>query len=121
MQIEMENRAVEGDRFPRRAGAQILRWSIGYGYAPQRASYWILGLILLGTAVYWNGWKTMVPTQKDAYADLRDPAKLSVPGNYGRFHALIYSIDNSFPLGEAGGAGQMDPGGACGQEGSRRG
>jgi hypothetical protein len=94
--IGMETRALEYQSWWRQAGGYLLRSTIGYGYASQLAIYWILGLILLGTAVYWHGADTMVPTQSDAYREFRN--KKDTPPYYGRFHAFVYSVDNSFPL-----------------------
>jgi hypothetical protein len=98
--IRMEERAREGQSWWRRFWGHVLRWTIGYGYASQRAVYCVLGLILLGTIVYWHGRWTMVPTQKDAYSDYI--TKGDTPAYYGRFHALAYSVDNSFPLVKLG-------------------
>lgn len=98
--MRMEERALEGRSWWRRFTGHVLGATIGYGYASQRAVYWVLGLILLGTIVYWHGRRTMVPTQKDAYSEFvtnGDP-----PPYYGRFHAVAYSIDNSFPLVKLG-------------------
>jgi hypothetical protein len=94
--IGMESRALDGRSWWRRSIGYLLGWTIGYGYASQRAILWILGLIVIGTSVYWHGVTMMVPAQKDAYAYLQ--CFHDTPANYGRFHAFVYSMDNSFPL-----------------------
>jgi hypothetical protein len=98
--MRMEERAREGQSWWRRFFGHVLRLTIGYGYASQRAVYWVLGLIAAGTLVFWHGRAMMVPTQKDAYVDFVD--KKDTPAYYGRFHALAYSVDNSFPLVKLG-------------------
>jgi hypothetical protein len=98
--ISMEKRARSGQNWWRRLGGHVLRWTIGYGYTSERALYWLVCLIFLGTAVYWHGWGSMVPTQADVLRSIHDGK--DVPENYGHFHAFAYSIDNSFPLVKLG-------------------
>ncbi|MGD0737867.1 MAG: hypothetical protein ABR976_22260 [Terracidiphilus sp.] len=76
----------------------VLRNTIAYGYFPGRALWWLLALVFAGSALYHLGYKagSMVPIDKDAYASLVDHQQL--PGNYPRFHAIPYSLENSFPL-----------------------
>lgn len=80
-----------------RARNFLLQWTVGYGYYPRRALFWLLGLVALGTVLYWAGYNcgSMVPTDKAAYAFLKGNGR--PPDYYERFHALAYSLENSFP------------------------
>ena len=90
----------------------ILRKSIGYGYYPGRAIWLIILLSLLGWIVYGasNLAGRMAPTDKDAYAEFRDPKTTGqVPPHYPNFSAPIYSLENSLPLVKMGQADKWQP------------
>jgi hypothetical protein len=76
----------------------VLRWMVGYGYYPTRAFWWLAGLILLGFALYFAGYRagSIAPTDKEAYGTFK--ASRQFPAHYERFHAFIYSIENSLPF-----------------------
>jgi len=82
--------------------SSLLRLTIGYGYFPMRALWWLLALVVVGAFVYSRGYDagSIVPTQKDAYDSFVGYQRL--PGHYQAFHALPYSLENSFPLVKLG-------------------
>ena len=93
----------------RRRWNLVLRFLIGYGYHPQRALLWFVGLVILGFLLFANGFYagSMVPTDRDAYAIFKD--RHSLPNHYVRFHALIFSLENSLSLFRLGQIDQWEP------------
>ena len=88
----------------------ILKWTIGYGYYPQRA-IWALGiLILAGWLIYARAYavRVIVPTDKEAWTALRS-SQPSLVGNYPAFSPFIYSLENSLPLVKLGQADKWQP------------
>jgi hypothetical protein len=92
-----------------RAWSSVLKRTIKYGYAPGIAVGWLVGLILVGVILFWVGYYAgdVVPTEKDAYFQFESSRQL--PPHYERFHALIYSVENSFPLVRLGQADRWQP------------
>lgn len=86
-----------------------LKYVVGYGYYPFRALWWFLGLVLVGFLFFTVGFYagSMVPNDKDAYVKFTQEG--SLPGHYERFHAFIYSVENSFPLLKLGQADLWQP------------
>ena len=109
--IEMERlrRKKEDRTLYTRAWSWILRWTISYGYRPGIAVRWLAGLVLVGYAIFLAGYYAgeVVPTEKEAYSQLEIGHTL--PPQYERFHALIYSIENSFPLVRLGQVDRWQP------------
>jgi hypothetical protein len=107
--FEMESRRRSSETGFERAWNAALRFVIGYGYYPQRALGWFILLVLLGFFHFDLGFHAgnMVPTDKDAYARFRD--KDSVPDYYERFHASIYSLENSLPFFNVGHVQRWQP------------
>lgn len=85
----------------------ILRWTIGYGYRPAIAVWWLIFLILLGWAVFGYSASTMVPTDKDAYSDLKGGN--ARPAHYPTFSPAVYSLENSLPLVKLGQTEKWQP------------
>jgi hypothetical protein len=80
------------------AWSWALRATIGYGYYPQWALVWLIGLVLLGWVLYGLGYSAgrVVPSNQASYVSF---TATGIPaGGYAPFYALIYSVDNSFPL-----------------------
>jgi hypothetical protein len=90
-------------------GTRILKRSIGYGYDPENAIWGLGGLTMVGWLLYWRSYRmgTMVPTDRDAGEAFRSSHTL--PAHYPRFHALIYSLENTFPLVKLGQADKWQP------------
>jgi hypothetical protein len=87
----------------------VLKKSIGYGYHPGNAIWFIVALSVLGSAVYGISYHagTMVPTEKEAYQDFR--AVRQVPPHYPTFSPLVYSAENSLPLVKMGQTDKWQP------------
>jgi len=76
----------------------VLRKTIGYGYYPARALLCLVGLTLAGWFIYWHAYNVtmMKPTDSSAYQCLQHAGY--APAYYQRFHALTYSLANTFPV-----------------------
>jgi hypothetical protein len=85
-------------RFWNSVWSGILRGTIGFGFHPARALWWLAALAILGTAIFSAGYAagSLGPSEGDAYKQFR--ASGIVPPNYEHFNPLIYSLENSFPL-----------------------
>ncbi len=107
--IEMEDQLRRGD-FWASVERPILRFTIGYGYDPIRAFWWVAGLSGLGWIIYRRSYLAggIVPTEKDACADFRK-AERKVPAQYPSFSPLIYSVENSLPLVKLGQGDKWQP------------
>jgi sRNA-binding regulator protein Hfq len=75
----------------------VLGVTIGYGYRPWRALWFIGFFILLGYGIFGSGYKTgvIVPVEKDAYVSgqcglLRE--------GYPKFNSFVYSVDEFVPV-----------------------
>lgn len=66
-----------------RAGHHVLGWTIGYGYQPWMALWWILGFMFIGTVFFWIGSARFAETKE---------------GTAPTFNAIVYSIDVFVPL-----------------------
>ncbi len=76
----------------------MLEKTIGYGYRPLRALWWIAGFVLLGTVLFQCGYNVgvMSPTAADAYETFAHSGE--APPHYPRFNAFIYSLENFLPV-----------------------
>jgi hypothetical protein len=98
--FEMERlRRREKDRNWRaRLWSLVLKKTIGYGQMPGLALWWLVVLMAVGFLFsyfgYFNG--AIRPTDKDAYYTFE--SRGHPPDYYPRFHALVYSLEHSFPL-----------------------
>lgn len=99
---KMERTAWEQRGRPFRLISHLLRLTIGYGYFPLRAVWLILALVIIGSGVYWVAYSmgSIVPTQKESHASFE--ANCYPSKEYGSFHAIPYSLENSFPLVKLG-------------------
>ena len=97
-EMERRRRRVEDRSWYARAWGWALKWMIGYGFHVRWAFYWLVGLSLLGSVLFWSGYscRAMAPTDKDAYCFFR--AQGRAPDYYQRFNAPIYSLENSLPF-----------------------
>lgn len=85
-----------------RCWSGVLRWTIGYGYYPGICLVWLLLLVALGWPLFRYGYfaGSIAPLDKDAYL-IFDRDKRPPP-YYERFNALIYSLEDSFPIVKLG-------------------
>jgi hypothetical protein len=102
IEMEIRRRKMEDNTVYERIRSWILGRTIKYGYAPELALAWLAGLILVGTILFWRGYSVgaVVPTEKDAYCEFENGRQL--PPQHERFHAFVYSAENSFPLVKLG-------------------
>jgi hypothetical protein len=101
--------SLTGLRFGREWAAGLLSRMVGFGYFPGWALWWLLALALSGTGVYWVAYAigSVAPTDKDTY--LLFQTCQCLPPHYERFHASIYSLENSFPALRLGQAERWQP------------
>ena len=76
----------------------LLQITIGYGYRPLRALWWILGFVLLGTALFGAGYRMNIitPTEANAFGKFAESG--TAPGHYPPFNAFVYSLENFLPV-----------------------
>jgi hypothetical protein len=76
----------------------MLDATIGYGYRPMRALWWILSFVALGTITFGWGYRerAITPTDPAAYDGFVKSGDL--PRHYPPFNAVIYSLENFLPL-----------------------
>ncbi|MFZ0660152.1 MAG: hypothetical protein WAM05_15615 [Candidatus Binataceae bacterium] len=81
-----------------RAWNLMLEATIGYGYKPLRALWWIGGFVILGALLFGAGYRMRVitPTESDAYEAFERSG--DTPRHYPPFNALVYSLENFLPV-----------------------
>jgi hypothetical protein len=77
---------------------EALRITIGYGYRPLRALWWIVGFVLLGAVMFGWGYRAglITPTEESAYGAFVGSG--APPRHYPAFSSLIYSLENFLPV-----------------------
>jgi hypothetical protein len=77
---------------------EALRVTIGYGYRPLRALWWILGFVLLGALLFRWGYRAglITPTEEGAYHAFIGSG--APPRHYPPFSSLVYSLENFLPV-----------------------
>jgi hypothetical protein len=78
----------------------VLQVTIGYGYRPLRALWWILAFVMVGTVLFSAGYRMRIitPTEADAYHQFAESG--SAPAHYPPFNAFVYSLENFLPVVE---------------------
>jgi len=63
-----------------------------------RALWWILGFVLLGTALFGAGYRMRIitPTEASAYGKFAETGR--APMHYPSFNAFVYSLENFLPV-----------------------
>jgi len=81
-----------------RAWNALLQATIGYGFIPLRALWWILGFVALGTVLFQWGYERRVvsPTEETAYESFMQSGR--TPPHYPPFNAFVYSLENFLPV-----------------------
>ena len=102
VEIAREDALTEhgGLSFSSRLWRYALRVTIGYGYRPLLALWWILLFVSLGTVLFGWGYRArlITPTDETAYeAFVRTGAP---PPHYPPFTSFVYSLENFLPVVE---------------------
>ncbi len=84
--------------FASRVWNLLLEGTIGYGYRPMRALWWIAGFVLLGALLFGWGYRVgvMTPSESDAYEVFAREGR--PPAHYTHFNAFVYSLENFLPV-----------------------
>ncbi len=84
--------------FGHRLWRETLRITIGYGYRPLRALWWIAGFVVSGAMLFGWGYRAglITPTEADAYEKFRQTG--APPPHYPPFSGFIYSLENFLPV-----------------------
>jgi len=83
--------------FTHRLWNGLLMQTIGYGYQLWRAAILMVVLIILGTGMSVMAYRTKLVAPTDKEANAQFVSKYSVPTQYPRFSATIFSIEHSLP------------------------
>jgi hypothetical protein len=102
VEIARENALTEfgGGSFGTRMWRYTLHWTIGYGYRPLQALWWILAFVLFGAALFRWGYsaRLITPTEETAYESFVKTG--SPPPHYPPFNSFVYSLENFLPVVE---------------------
>ena len=116
---ELQRRVWDDRHWITRPLSCLLRLTIGYGYFPLRAVWLLLSLVLVGSVTYSAGYDVgaIVPSNREAHAYFEEHC--TPPAYYERFHSVVYSLENSFPVVKLGsqekwGPSQQSRLGSCG-------
>jgi len=76
----------------------IMRVTIGYGYRPLRALWWILLFVVVGAILFSWGYRErlITPTEESAYQTFICTG--APPAHYPPFSGFIYSLENFLPV-----------------------
>jgi hypothetical protein len=76
---------------------------------PEWSLAWLAALIMAWWFLFWIGYRSgaIVPTVKESYLSFKTSE--TVPGDYPRFNAFVYSADNALPLLKLGQAEHWQP------------
>jgi len=101
-EMERRRREQEDRTWAARVESGVLRSTIGYGYNPLLAVYWIAGLSGLGWVVHRRAYLAgnIVPKEEGAYKSFKRDGQ--PPDRYARFAPLVYAVENSLPLVKLG-------------------
>jgi len=83
-----------------RAWSVMMQVTIGFGYVPLRALWWIAGFVGLGTILFGWGYRMRIitPTEEAAYREF--VASGEAPPFYPVFNPFVYSLENFLPVVE---------------------
>jgi hypothetical protein len=102
--VEIAQRVAQrregGLRWSARIWNLMLQMTIGYGFVPARALWWILGFVVFGTVLFGWGYSQRVisPTEEAAYESFMKSG--TTPPHYPPFNAFVYSLENFLPVVE---------------------
>jgi hypothetical protein len=97
---EIAQRRLGHESLPQRAWSLMLQYTIGFGYQPLRALWWIAGFVGLGTILFGWGYRMRIitPTEEGPYREF--VASGEAPPHYPVFNPLVYSLENFLPVVE---------------------
>ncbi len=97
---EIAQRRFGHESLPQRAWSLMMQYTIGFGYVPLRALWWIAGFVGLGTILFGWGYRMRIitPTEEAAYREF--VASGDAPPHYPVFNPLVYSLENFLPVVE---------------------
>jgi hypothetical protein len=101
-EMERRRREQEDHTWPARLESGILRRTIGYGYNPLLAVYWMAGLSGLGWILYRRAYLAgnIVPKEEGACKSFKRDGQ--PPDHHTAFAPLVYAVENSLPLVKLG-------------------
>ncbi|MBF6569834.1 MAG: hypothetical protein IVW54_13270 [Candidatus Binataceae bacterium] len=75
----------------------LLKVTIGYGYRPLQALWWMVGFVIFGSILFGWGYRAglVTPTEHHAYQSFLGG---ECPAHYPPFNAFVYSLENFLPL-----------------------
>jgi hypothetical protein len=79
---------------------RLIKYTIGFGYLPRRALYWMVALTLAGSLVFGvaNRLALMLPADPAVLRDATYRKTGALPYGYLRFRAFIYAVDVALPI-----------------------
>jgi hypothetical protein len=97
---EIAQRQLGHLSLPERAWSLMMQYTIGFGYVPLRALWWIAGFVGFGTILFGWGYRARIitPTEEGAYSDF--VAHGEAPPHYPVFNPFVYSLENFLPVVE---------------------
>ena len=97
---EVAQRRFGHESLAQRAWSVMMQITIGFGYQPLRALWWIVGFVGLGTILFGWGYRMRIitPTEEAAYREF--VASGEAPPHYPVFNPLVYSLENFLPVVE---------------------
>ena len=100
--VEIAQRVAQrregGLRWAARAWNAMLEATIGYGFLPLRALWWIAGFVTFGTFLFHWGYmqRGITPTEEGPYESFIQSG--TTPPHYPPFNAFVYSLENFLPV-----------------------
>ena len=76
----------------------LLEATIGYGYRPLRALWWMAAFVLIGTILFQRAYSAGMMTPSDSAAFDAFATSGHTPRHYPRFNAFVYSLENLLPV-----------------------
>jgi hypothetical protein len=97
---EIAQRRFGHESQPQRMWSLMLQYTIGFGYQPLRALWWIAGFVGLGTILFAWGYRMRIitPTEEAAYREFVTSG--DAPPHYPVFNPFVYSLENFLPVVE---------------------
>jgi hypothetical protein len=97
---EVAQRRLGHESLAQRAWSLVMQSTIGFGYVPLRALWWIAGFVGLGTILFGWGYRMRIitPTEEAAYREF--VATGEAPPHYPVFNPIVYSLENFLPVVE---------------------